>query len=338
MQNLPKLSAFRWTALFLILSVASVSFIELPIGAQEDTRTSTESTPTGEKTTETTQPAQEKAGEVKQEESKEKPREPIKPSPEAQKLFSAAGEKLPNRLFRANIVQRLTFSDRTLEAKGKILRGEKLRLRLEFEIQTGGTVGKLLQVSNGDKLWTERRINDVTRLTVQDVREILDKAGVKTSEVHPKNLIVAEMGLGGITSLLASLERTMNFGKPEKVVVDGEELYRVDGEWNENFTAQMKGNPQLARGLPEYVPDGARVYFDNDDFPRRIQYLKKQPNIDAMRPLVTLDFMDVEWLTDADVNPKEFEYSPPERVYPEDVTKNYVDLLQGGSPAGSAKP
>lgn len=333
MQNLPKLSPFHWTLLLLVLGVGGVALMGLPVGAQEDSQP-----PQDEKTTETTESASEETEAGTPDEAIEQPAEPIQPSPEANKLFAAARGKLPNRIYRANIVHRMTFADRTLEAKGKILRGQKLRLRLEFEIKTGDTVGKLLQVSNGDKLWTERRINKVTRLTVQDVREILDKAGVKATEVSPQNLVVAEMGLGGITALLASLERTMSFGKPEKVVIDGEELYRVDGGWNEQFTAQIKANPQLAKGLPEYIPDAARVYFDRDDFPRRIQYLKKQPKSNALRPLVTLDFRDVEWLTDADVKPADFEYSPPERVYPEDVTKNYVDLLTPSPQGAAANP
>ncbi|MCA9071867.1 MAG: hypothetical protein KDA84_23225 [Planctomycetaceae bacterium] len=330
MQNLPKLSSFPFTILLLTLGIGAAALMGFPVGAQED--------PAPDKSAENANPTAEKPEANKDAKPSEKPAEPIKPSPEAAKLFSAAGEKLPNRNYRASIVQRMTFSDRTLEAKGKILRGQKRRLRLEFEIKTGGTVGKLLQVCNGEKLWTERRINDVTRLAVQDVEEILDKAGVKENDVDRRNLIVAEMGLGGITGLLASLERTMNFGQPEKVVIDGEELYRVDGGWNEEFTTEMMGNPQLAKGLPEYIPDGARVYFDGDDFPRRIQYLKKVQGLDAMRPLVTLDFMDVEWLSDAEVKPDDFKYTLPDRVYPEDVTKNYVDLLNGNRPGGAPKP
>jgi hypothetical protein len=186
-------------------------------------------------------------------------------------------------------------------------------------------------VSNGDKLWTERRVNQVTKLTVQDVTEIRKIAGEDKDDV-----VVAEMGLGGITALLASMDRNMSFGEPEAVEVDGEQFFRVDGQWSGEFAKKIQANPQLEKGLPEYVPDGSRVYFDKEHFPRRIQYLKEFPTHEGMRPVVTIDFLDVEWLSEADVKPELFEYEPPERVYPEDVTKTYIDQLRPRSTASPA--
>ncbi len=249
--------------------------------------------------------------------------------PAAKELFEVAREKLERGIYRAKIIQRLNFPDRSLEAHGQIVRGQKLQLRLEFEIKSGGTTGRLLQVSNGDRLWTERRVNEIPKLTVQDVKEILNKAKAESVQ---ENVVIAEMGLGGITALLASLDRTMNFGEPQTVEVDGEELFRVDGQWNADYLKRIQANPQLAKELPEYIPDGSRVYFDREHFPRRIQYLKKLPDQEGMRPVVTLDFLDVEWLSEADVDPKLFEYEPPEQVYPEDVTKTYIDQLRPAPP------
>jgi hypothetical protein len=244
--------------------------------------------------------------------------------PAAKELFESSRQKLRNGIYRAKIVQRLNFPDRSLEATGSIIRGLNSQLRLEFEIQIGGTKGKLVQVSNGDKLWTERRINNVTKLTVQDVKEILNKAKAEGIE---ETMVVAEMGLGGIASLLASMDRMMTFGEPQTVEVDGETLFRVEGEWNEEFLKRVQSNPQLEKGLPAFMPDGARVYFDREHFPRRIQYLKNLPDTEGMRPLVTLDFLDVEWLSEADVDPSLFKYTPPDQVFPEDVTKSYIEQL-----------
>ncbi len=265
-------------------------------------------------------PAEPKPAETKPAEPKPKLKTSV---PSAKKLFEAAREKLRTRSYRAKIVQKFNYPQRALEATGQIVRGQKFRLRLEFQIHSGGTTGELLQVCNGDKLWTQRKINDVTKLTVQDVKEILTKAGTT-----PENVVVAELGLGGIASLLASMERSMNFGEPQTVEIDGEQLLVVEGEWNEGFLAQVKANPQLAKGYADFLPDGGRVYFDRDDFPRRIQYLKKESQHATPRPLVTIDFRDVKWLGDADVKPSLFEYEQPAKVYPEDVTKTYVDQLK----------
>ena len=220
-----------------------------------------------------------------------------------------------------------------MEATGYIVRGSKpYQLRLEFQIQSGGTVGKLLQVCDGEVLWTQRQVNESIRLTRQNVKQIL--ATAQTGAID-KNMLVAELGLGGITSLLASLERNMAFSAPETETVDGEPLRRLDGEWNAAFQAQFKANPQLAKGLPTHIPDGSRVYFDRNDVPRRIQYLKKEPKGETMRPMVTVDFQDVKWLTDADVKPADFEFKPPEGVYPKEVTDEYIKQLQPKAPAAA---
>ena len=326
MQNLPKLSVFQWSGMMLVLFLGTLALMEFPVTAQVDSNRAAEGT--SEPDNPDTKPAE--AESPKDREAKDVP---STPAPEAKKLFESAREKLANRMYRAKIVQKLSFPNRTLSAKGEILRGTKYRMRLEFEVQSGGTTGKLIQVCNGDKLWTERRVNDVPRLTVQDVKEILSKVG---PDPLRQNLVIAEMGLGGITSLLASLERTMNFEKPQSVVIDGEELFRVDGKWNAAFLAKAKASTEALQGMPDYIPDGARVYFDRDDFPRRIQYLKKEAKHDVLKPIVTLDFLDVEWLSEDEVKPSAFEYQPPERVFPEDVTKAYVDQLQPPTTPGAA--
>lgn len=314
MQKLSKLAISPFAILCLFLGLVMAASFGLPLDAQEDPKPNTPQTQTETKTEpETPETPQLKSAPIA-----------TKPTvPAAKELFESARNKLSAGVYRAKIVQRLNFPNRSIEAHGQILRGEDYKLRLEFEIKTGGTTGKLLQVCNGDKLWTERRVNDVPKLTVQDVTEIRKIAGTEKDDA-----VVAEMGLGGITALLASMDRNMSFGEPETVEVDGEEFFRVEGQWNEEFAKKIQANPQLEKGLPEYIPDGARVYFDREHFPRRIQYLKTLPGEEGMRPVVTLDFLDVEWLSEADVKPDMFEYQPPDKVYPEDVTKSYIDQLR----------
>lgn len=307
MQKLFKLAISPFTIFCLFLGLVALANLDPPLEAQEDSK-----------------PAASEIEAPKEEAEKTLPMPAAEPTaPKTKELFESAREKLTGSIYRAKIVQRLNFPDRTLTAEGQILRGQDLKLRLEFEIKSGGTTGKLLQVSNGDKLWTERRVNDVTKLTVQDVTEIRKIAGEAKDQ-----LVIAEMGLGGVTALLASMDRTMNFGEPETVEVDGEQFFRVDGRWNQDFLKRLEANPQLENGLPEYIPDGSRVYFDREHFPRRIQYLKTFPGQEGQRPVVTIDFLDVEWLSEAEVKPSLFEYDPPEQVFPEDVTKTYIDQLR----------
>ncbi len=315
MQTLPRLPIFRITGFLLLFGLGTVGVLCWILPAQAQT----EPDPKATKTPETQAPT------AKDPKDPEKPAPPKIADPEAEKLFKRAAEKLPKRMYKAKIVQRLAFPDRTLEATGRIVRGPDYRIRLEFQIQAGKTTGELLQVCDGDLLWTQRRVNDVIRVTEQDVKEILRKSQLtKTQE----SLVKAEMGLGGVTALLASLNQTMVFGKPQTEVIDGEEFLRVEGEWNAEFHEQVKRNPHLAKGLSIHIPDEARVYFDRDDFPRRIQYLKQDPKHKILRPVVTLDFLDVKWLTEAELNPAEFQYQKPDRVPSKPVTDLYLQQLK----------
>ncbi len=328
MRILPKLSIFQLTGILLVMTAGTVALTVLPVGAQVEDSPKT-SQPAKAKTEPS--PAQEnQPAPIEAEKTAEPAPAPVHAA-SAQELFDQARKKLLHQMYRAKIIERLQFGDRTLEATGRIVRGKPYQLRLEFQIQSGGTAGKLLQVCDGEVLWTQRRVNEEVRLTRQNVKQIL--ATAQQTNALPPNVLVAELGLGGITSLLASLESNMAFAAPETETVDGKPLRRLDGQWNAAFQAQFKANPQLAKGLPQHIPDGSRVYFDRNDFPRRIQYLKKEPKQEFMRPMVTIDFLDVEWLTEADVKPTDFEFKPPEGVYPKEVTDEYIKQLQPKAPA-----
>ena len=331
MQSLPKLSISQLAGILLVMTTGTVALTVLPVGVQVE-----ESQKTSDQGQAKTEPAQEsqKSPALAEGKNKDETPPPVHAA-SAQELFDQARQQLLGRKYRAKIVEKLQFADRTLEATGRIVRGGKpYQLRLEFEVRSGGTVGKLLQVCDGDVLWTERRINkSPIRLTRQDVKLIL-KTAQQTSPM-PQDTLIAELGLGGIASLLASLEHNMAFAAPETETVDGEPLRRLEGQWNAKFQAQFKANPQLAKGLPQHIPDGARVYFDRNDVPRRIQYLKKDSKQEVLRPMVTIDFLDVQWLTEADVKPADFEFKPPEGVYPKEVTEEYIKLLQPKAPAAA---
>lgn len=259
---------------------------------------------------------------------------PEKPQPDDPRaVLERARENLISlKSLKANVRETVSLGNRRFKAEGAYLQGTDLKLRLEFTVRSGGIEGSLLEVCDGTILWTRKRIGDQTTLTRRDVRQILNAAagGGNIAE----NILVAELGLGGLPALLASLERSMTFDRIERQEIDGTGFVIVEGGWNDQYRQRFQANSGAAGQLPDLVPDRVRIYFDAETLiPRRVQYLKARTETSLERPLVTLDFTDV--VIDAPVSDSDFEFVPPEGVYAEDVTNKFIQKLTQPAPAST---
>lgn len=231
---------------------------------------------------------------------------------------------------KANIEQTVSIGTQQFKVDGHYLSsGEKLRL--EYTIKPDqGVAGSLLEVCDGKELWSMTKIAESTRVTHRDVQQI--KAAVAGLRSAPDVVLTAELGLGGITALMASLERTMTFdAMKEESGEDGRRII-VQGRWKPEVAARWpKGKNDL---LPVYVPDCVRVWIDTEtNFPVRISYIKRVMEKDQLkfRPMVTLKFKDLEF--DTPVNDQDFTFViPPENVSPpEDITRQFLDRMKKSS-------
>ena len=220
---------------------------------------------------------------------------------------------------KAEIAEVVTIGNRKIRLKGKYLQGADLQLRFEYEVNVGGTRGSLLEVCDGQILWTYYEVGKQKRVSRRSVRQILEGAGG-----GPEHLLIAEIGLGGLPGLLASIQRAISFDKQWEQDADGQTFVVVEGTWKPDVRAKFLGaNPKETDPLPRHVPDRIRVYYDQKHmFPRRILYLKLDPQSRTHHPMVKLDFQKVEW--DVKLDEKAFKYTPPENVPREDMTEHYV--------------
>ena len=220
---------------------------------------------------------------------------------------------------KSDIVEVVTIGNRKLRLSGKYLQGTDLQLRFEYEVTVGATKGTLLEVCDGQILWTYYEIGKQKRVARRSVRQILDGAGG-----GPDNLLIAEIGLGGLPGLLASIQRAIVFDKQWEQDVDDRTFVVVEGAWSPQFRTKFLG-PQSSENdpLPIFVPDRVRIYYDQTHlFPRRVLYLKQDPQTQVDNPMVKLDFVNVQW--DFEVDPMAFNYTPPENVPREDTTEHYL--------------
>ncbi|MFN0052749.1 MAG: hypothetical protein ACKV0T_11195 [Planctomycetales bacterium] len=270
------------------------------------------------------------------------------PATETPRLKSAASEiKRARELLAkqssisAKIVETVTIYDRSYKAEGRYLqnslKSDDWYMRLELALKVGDSEGSLLEVCDGDVLWTSTQIgaarkgskkdkdkkeHTVTRRNVKDILNAARKLGEQT-----ETMLITDLGLGGMPGLLASIERDMRFTGVKEEVFRDRPVLLIQGTWSDAFALRLQGQQRGGSGLlPPFVPDSTRIYLDRETgFPHRILYLKKIPGRDVQKPMLTLDFLDV--VINQPIDPTEFVYEPPSNPAPLELTNTYLQQL-----------
>ena len=244
----------------------------------------------------------------------------------ALRTLQQAHDKLNGyRFIDAKLDQTVRVGDRQFRMSGRYLKGADLKLRLEYDVQVGGTSGKLIEVCDGQLLWTHTDVGGQQRVTRRNVQQIISAAS--QAGFSSQNVLTAELGLGGLQGLLASLQKSIQFDAQWEQDASDRTFVVIEGVWKRSFRDKFLGpNAPADRPMPPAVPDQVRLYFEQDSlFPRRIVYLKKEDD-DRRLPMVTIDFTEVTWPETLDE--ALFTFKPPATVAPEDITKAYVNQFQ----------
>src|SRR5262245_50366938 len=263
----------------------------------------------------------------------------------ASELKRAREQLLKASSVSATVVETISLFDKSYKAEGKYLqkispRPNQWNMRLELRIQLGESAGSLLEVCDGQILWTrteidfgkkrERRDRKELMLTRRNIAEIMSAAR-RLGDPKTETALIASFGLGGLPALIAAIEQDMKFNPETK-----EESLRdrpvvvISGAWTDAYLAKLRGPAGQAPTslLPAFVPDSVRVSIDRETgVPLQVVYLKKVPGRKVSRPLLTLDFLDVA--LNEPINNNEFDYEPPAGVTPAELTKAFVDALSG---------
>lgn len=252
-------------------------------------------------------------------------------------LLGKARENLAGyRTLKATMAEAIDFGPaRRFKAEGAYLQTQGNKVRVDLTIEIGKNKGHLLQVSEGDVLWTVYDTGTAPKIIRRDLKQI----GAAAKDAGTKSSWLAELGLGGLPALLASVEGSMDFKPTTKTVIEGRNFYVLEGGWKpalrQQFEAQLQQSPSPPNGpkmLPNHVPELVRVFLDAETlFPYRIRYLKQSPAAgEEPRPLLTLDFRDI--VVNASIDAEEFRYTAPEGAQLQDNTAQYVDQLKSQPP------
>jgi len=230
---------------------------------------------------------------------------------------------------KADLIQNVSIGDQQFKVEGQYLSSGNtdsgIKLKLSFKVVPDqGAQGEMVEVCDGKELWTMMSFPGSKRVTHRNILQIQKAAAAANQRNAPETSFNVELGLGGLTALLASLERTMVFDAMKQESTDGRNRTILQGHWKKEIAQRFPKEKNDV--LPVYVPDFVRLYVNTETlFPERIIYLKKQPEKKTLKSLVSLDFQNV--VLDGTVDENEFVFEIPKDVIPEDITKVYLDRL-----------
>jgi len=269
----------------------------------------------------------------------EKKSEPKPADPAVVKAATDMMKKVHEALYarssiKADIEQSVSIGVQQFRVSGHYLSSGS-KLRLEYTIQPDqGVAGSLLEICDGKDLWSLMTVAETKRVTLRDVQQI-KAAAVSGTRTTPDVILTAELGLGGLTALTASLQRTMIFDAMKEETSDDGPRTEIQGRWKPELLARWPRSKDDL--LPPYVPDLVRIWVDpRTTFPTRIVYVKRVIEKDkkVYRPMVSLKFRNVEF--DAPVDEQEFRFEPPPGVVPEDITRQFLDRMKKSAEEGTA--
>ncbi|MBO09465.1 MAG: hypothetical protein CMJ68_01745 [Planctomycetaceae bacterium] len=239
--------------------------------------------------------------------------------------------------FQAEIVETVVVRGKKFRATGKYMQGQGNKLRLEFDLEVGRTKGALVQVCDGTTLYTQQKIGVAVQATKRDVPRILNELKRMSSGPRPRpGEFEADLGLGGLAALLESLDQSMSFIRQREQTFQKRPFVIIEGTWNATFLEKLTDDDQADdAGLPEYVPDRVRVYIDKTTrFPHRIVYLKKATGQKVLRPMVSLEFRNVQ--VNAPLTDASFVFKPDPSVRVQDVTNAFIQQIKQQVQSGGA--
>lgn len=235
---------------------------------------------------------------------------------------------------QADIEQAVSIGAQQFEVTGHYASSGN-KLRLEYNVKPDqGISGSLLEICDGKELWSLTKVADTQRVTHRDVEQI--KAAVTSTKSVPEAVLTAELGLGGLTALLASLERTMIFDAMKEVSNDDGTRMVIEGRWKPEIAVRWQRTKDDL--LPAFVPDTVRLWIDpQTQFPTRIVYIKRVIEKDKKinRPMVSLKFRNVQF--DEPIDDQAFIFVPPPDIEPEDITGVFLERIKREEANGAAK-
>ena len=248
---------------------------------------------------------------------------------------------------QAEMRQEIFVYERKLTAEGTYVSGARYpMLRLEYRIRVGSMQGSLVEVCDGQILHTQKTIGKVgakepeQQFTRRDVQRILS---ARDSSLNASLASQgAELGMGGLPAMLASIDRCMVGKRVTEEEFDGRICRVFHGVWDQEvlkkYQAALQGG--MAQLVP-FFPDKVRVYFTADTVtPVKIVYIKddlsETGQITGERTLMVLELRNLK--LDEPIPPTTFQFTLPPKREEIDKTNEFLEIIKQADAALKGKP
>lgn len=239
--------------------------------------------------------------------------------------LSLSRQQLMNaRSMTATIQQQGQMVSGRFASQGTYAAGQFPRLRIEMTMELGGLTGHRLEVCDGQVLWTERQISglpvdpsdeDSTGIETDVVRRDIDliRDALANSPQTFEHVLAAEIGVGGLPSLLAGLQSAFEF----RAKATEDQSVILVGRWN----ADARDRLNLSGASPR-VPTEVEIRIDpSSPVPEQISYIRS--NGETRQELLSIRFSDVR--IGGPIDDRLFAYSPPDGI---DVTNQTLKVVE----------
>ncbi len=270
---------------------------------------------------------------------------------QADTLLQEARTSLLNRQsLQADMRQQIHVAERSLKAEGTYLSGAFPKLRLEYKIQVGTMQGSLTEICDGTILHTQKAIGKVGAknpemvFTRRDVQKIL--AATENSANLPVASLGAEIGIGGLPAILASIDRCMIGKRVTEEEFEGQPCRVFHGAWDPVVLDKYRtgigaDSERVMASLVPFFPDTVQVFLKADTLlPVKIVYFKNDQDDSGKRTgeraLMSLEFRNVK--LDQPVPPSAFQFVLPSGREEIDTTLEFLKLIRAANASMQGSP
>jgi len=243
--------------------------------------------------------------------------------------------------FSADILQIIQTPEMNYSANGTYVQTSRLQSRLEIEMEIKGIQGHLLQVSNGQVVWTVREIKNLKQIRPVKHDEDFSGEELRIERVDLKHLAdfaeaqnittsdprFAREFSRGIPGLLAALEAEMNFTLIKQVTLQGVAHYVIQGVWKIPVEQRQFSDKISEMAFAGEIPQRVRLYLRASDLMlARYLCMKKRPEEKGWYAPLAMELSNI--IINEPITPSTFNFSPAGDQVPKDITHKYLDRLE----------
>jgi hypothetical protein len=184
-------------------------------------------------------------------------------------------------LWLETAVRQKMFGEDAFDAEGRYLLGPDQRMRLELRISTAGKTGRVLVVSDGDKLRQGRWLDGQTETATDEALPLRTP-----QRMRARREFLEARGLGGLRPLLRQIGQSLQDPVQRTGLWQGRPALEVSGAWNEPEDVLQTLPPGLRARRCHVVLDAETLW------PYRVEWLGAPRPLNYPVVLLQMDFRD----------------------------------------------